>query len=109
MVSSDNRITCLAARLTKSNVPLGVLPAQTHKGDTGPNPSSREELLDFEPEDILTAAELANRLKVSEAWLKEKTRSRNRNKIPTLRLGRYIRFHWPDVCRWLQTNSGVGQ
>ena len=74
-----------------------------------PRLSSTEVIVDIHPENILTSAELAKRLKVSEAWLKEKTRSRNRNQIPTLRLGRYIRFHWPDVCRWLQANSKAGQ
>lgn len=63
----------------------------------------------YSPADILTPEQLAERLQVTKGWIKEKTRSRNRNKIPSLSLGRYIRFHWPDVCRWLQANSKAGQ
>lgn len=52
-------------------------------------------------DDILTPEELAACLKVPESWVYEKTRSRCRNPLPCLRLGRYIRFNWPSVVEWL--------
>jgi excisionase family DNA binding protein len=57
----------------------------------------------LKPEDILTPEELAARLKVPKSWVYEKTRSRGRNQnpLPCLRLGRYIRFDWTKVVEWL--------
>jgi excisionase family DNA binding protein len=60
------------------------------------------------PEDILTPEELAARLKVPKSWVYEKTRSRGRNQnpLPCLRLGRYIRFDWTKVVEWLTEGDG---
>jgi Helix-turn-helix domain len=57
--------------------------------------------------DILTVEELALKLKVKTSWVKEQTRSRNRNKhpMPVLRVGKYIRFRWSEVSRWLLENQ----
>jgi excisionase family DNA binding protein len=52
-------------------------------------------------EQLLTPEELAGRLKVPKSWVYEKTRSRSRDPLPVLRIGRYMRFHWPDVAEWL--------
>ena len=55
--------------------------------------------------DLLTPAELAERLKVSPSWVFEQTRERarirNRNPLPCIRLGKYIRFSWTAVCEWM--------
>src|ERR1700733_5997592 len=45
--------------------------------------------------------ELAARLNVPPSWVYEKTRTRCRNPIPCLRLGRYVRFDWNAVIIWL--------
>jgi len=55
----------------------------------------------LQADDIITPEELANRLKVPESWVYEKTRGRCRNPIPCLRLGRYVRFDWLAVAAWL--------
>jgi predicted DNA-binding transcriptional regulator AlpA len=55
------------------------------------------------PQDILTPAELARRLKVPQSWVFEKTRKRQKNPLPVFRIGRYVRFHWPDVAAWLDS------
>ena len=57
--------------------------------------------------DLLTPAELADRLRVPVSWIREGTRSRNlvgNDPIPHLRLGRYIRFQWgsPELDAWLR-------
>ncbi len=57
----------------------------------------------MQPEDILTPKELARRLKVPESWVFEKTRARQRNPLPALRIGRYLRFDWPAVALWLES------
>jgi excisionase family DNA binding protein len=56
-------------------------------------------------EDILTPEEVAARLKVPPSWVYEKTRARCRNPIPCLRLGRYVRFDWNAVIKWLSSES----
>jgi len=56
-------------------------------------------------QDILTPDELAARLKTSKHWIFEKTRARTRDKLPCFRLGRFIRFYWPDVSMWLTARS----
>jgi hypothetical protein len=59
-----------------------------------PNPLS--------PADILTPAQLAERLQVQESWVFEKTRRRQRNPLPVFRIGKYLRFSWPAVCAWME-------
>ena len=58
------------------------------------------------PEDILTPEELAARLKVRKSWVYEQTRSRNRNPLPRLNMGRYLRFDWSKVVEWLTQEKG---
>jgi hypothetical protein len=68
-----------------------------------PNP------LPLEPRDILTPQELADRLKVPKSWIYERTRARARARrellLPCLRLGRYLRFSWSDVCDHIRKNA----
>ena len=52
--------------------------------------------------EILTPEELAQRLKVSVAWITEKRRPRCPNPIPALPIGKHIRFDWDSVVRWLE-------
>jgi hypothetical protein len=57
------------------------------------------------PENILTVGQLAERLKVRPNWVYEMSRKRGRRgakPLPCLRVGRYLRFYWPDVCDWLR-------
>jgi predicted DNA-binding transcriptional regulator AlpA len=58
--------------------------------------------LPVDPANILTLPELAARLKVSERWCYEKTRSRCLTPLPCIRVGRYLRFDWLDVSAWLR-------
>jgi predicted DNA-binding transcriptional regulator AlpA len=55
-----------------------------------------------DPSQILTLAELAQRLKVSERWVYEKSRKRCQNPLPVIRIGRYLRFDWMSVSAWLR-------
>lgn len=61
----------------------------------------------IEPQDILTLREVSRRLKVSDRWVYEKTRRRTPDPLPVIRIGRYVRFHWPTIVRWLHAHSNV--
>jgi excisionase family DNA binding protein len=52
-------------------------------------------------EPILTAEEVAERLKLKPATIYEMTRSRHPRPIPVLRAGKFLRFRWSAVERWL--------
>jgi len=60
----------------------------------------------IEPADILTPEQLAERLHVSRSWIFEQTRTRakirQKNPLPYIRLGKFIRFSWAEVSGWLQ-------
>ena len=64
----------------------------------------------LDPQDILTPQQLADRLQVSKSWVFEQTRNRakvrNKNPLPCIRLGKYIRFSWVQVCEWMAENNG---
>jgi excisionase family DNA binding protein len=61
----------------------------------------------LDPSLILTLSEIAKRLKVSDRWVYEKTRSRCPQPLPTMRIGRYIRFYWPHVSAWMLKHSNL--
>lgn len=54
---------------------------------------------------LLTPEELAAKLAVPQSWIREKTRERARvrdkDPLPVVRLGKYVRFSWPAVQAWL--------
>lgn len=53
-------------------------------------------------EKLLTPAELAEMLQVPDSWVYERTRKRGPNSIPMIRVGKYCRFKFADVLKWLQ-------
>ncbi len=59
----------------------------------------------LDPADLLTPAQLAERLQVKTSWVFEQTRQRsavrNKTPLPCIRMGKYLRFHWPSVSVWL--------
>jgi hypothetical protein len=59
--------------------------------------------------ELLTPAELAGRLKVQVSWVFEQTRQRakvrNKTPLPCIRLGKYLRFSWTQVCEWMDQNN----
>lgn len=63
------------------------------------------------PEDLLTPEQVAARLQVSKSWVFEQTRNRakvrnkNRAPLPFHRIGKYLRFYWPEVSAWLLQNK----
>jgi hypothetical protein len=55
--------------------------------------------------ELIDSAELANRWKVPESWIRNHTRARapKDERIPCIRFGRYVRFEWgcPSLTNWL--------
>lgn len=54
---------------------------------------------------LLTPEQLSAKLNVPPSWVREKTRERARirdkDPLPVVRLGKYVRFSWPAVEAWL--------
>lgn len=77
--------------------------------ETIPEDSSNHELLprqDAGSEEVggfLTVAEVAAILKVPVSWIYERTRRRGRERIPHVKLGKYLRFEPSRVRAWLKT------
>jgi hypothetical protein len=59
--------------------------------------------------ETIDAVELAKRLSVPKSWVDEKVRTRTKEKIPHLKLGKYVRFAWgsPELADWLRQRMVV--
>jgi predicted DNA-binding transcriptional regulator AlpA len=61
--------------------------------------------------EILTPAQVAERLQVKPTWVYEQTRDRagvrNSDPFPYIKLGRYLRFDWEDVSNWLERQKAA--
>jgi len=53
------------------------------------------------PEVLLTVHEVAELLKVPVSWVYERTRRRGAERLPHIKLGKYLRFRREDVLGWL--------
>jgi len=55
--------------------------------------------------ELIDSVELASRWRVPESWIRSHTRVRTpkEERIPCVRLGRYVRFEWgsPRLTEWL--------
>jgi len=55
--------------------------------------------------ELIDSAQLAARWNVPESWIRNRTRCRTpkEQRIPCVRLGRYVRFQWgsPSLMQWL--------
>jgi hypothetical protein len=64
----------------------------------------------LEPSYILTPEQLAERLQVQVSFIYENTRARagrrNPDPLPCIRMGKYLRFYWPEVEKWLERRQG---
>ena len=52
---------------------------------------------------LLTVAEIARVLHVPVSWVYERTRLRGRDRIPHIKLGKYLRFEIATVREWLHS------
>jgi excisionase family DNA binding protein len=62
--------------------------------------------------EILTIAQVAERLQVKPRWVYEHTRKRAKcfadDSLPHIKMGRYLRFDWKDVLAWLERQKRGG-
>jgi excisionase family DNA binding protein len=58
-------------------------------------------------ETLLTVADVAELLRVPASWVYERTRRRGTERLPHLKLGKYLRFSQPEVLNWLQRMRGI--
>ena len=56
----------------------------------------------FENE-LLTVSEIASALKVPISWVYDRTRRSGGDRIPHMKLGKYLRFRWAAVREWLDS------
>jgi excisionase family DNA binding protein len=53
-------------------------------------------------DELMTVKEIAAQLKVPVSWVYQRTRRRGNERIPHLKLGKYLRFSASEVTTWLQ-------
>ena len=56
-------------------------------------------------QELLTISELSQKLKVAVSWLYSRTREKGENTIPVIRVGKYLRFSFEEVEKWLKRKS----
>ena len=50
---------------------------------------------------LLTVKELAGKLNVPKSWVYYKANENGSNKLPLIRVGKYLRFEYDQVMNWL--------
>ena len=51
---------------------------------------------------LLTVREVAEILRVPVSWVYEHTRGRSVDRLPYIKVGKYVRFRLPDIERYLE-------
>ncbi len=54
---------------------------------------------------LLTVEQVADLLRVPRSWVYGRARTRDRDRLPGMRLGKYWRFREADVLAWLETQK----
>ena len=57
----------------------------------------------LEAEALLTVREVAELLRVPVSWVYERTRRRGIERLPHLKIGKYLRFRFTEVQTYLET------
>jgi excisionase family DNA binding protein len=58
-------------------------------------------------EELLTVSEVAAFLKVPPSWVYERTRRLGSQRLPHVRLGKYLRFSLSEVKTWLEQQREI--
>jgi excisionase family DNA binding protein len=88
----------------------------TNRQGSEMNRSSSDAVLSPEPErghagaaehllELLTVDEIAAALRVSPSWVYERVRKRGRDKMPHLKIGKYLRFRLLEVRTWIDQGA----
>ena len=54
---------------------------------------------------LLTVKEVADLLQVPESWLYSHSRTRSKDRIPAVKVGKYVRFNQDDVTEWIERHK----
>lgn len=57
-------------------------------------------------EELLTVADVAKILNVPVSWVYGRTRKRGLDRLPYLKLGKYLRFQLQEILQWLDRKKG---
>lgn len=57
---------------------------------------------------LLTVREVAELLKVPKSWIYQHTRRRSQDRIPFVKVGRYVRFREEDLLAYIQHRTVRG-
>jgi excisionase family DNA binding protein len=57
--------------------------------------------MEMNHDELMTVSEIAAFLKVPISWVYERTRRRGLERLPHMRLGKYLRFSLPEIKNWL--------
>jgi excisionase family DNA binding protein len=61
----------------------------------------------LEPNELMTVEEIAAFLKVSISWVYERTRRHGMERLPHMKLGKYLRFSLAEVASWLEKQRSI--
>ena len=93
-----------------------ALARTTKRQNSEMNRDSSDVVLSPEPElghagaaeyllELLTVDEIAAALRVSPSWVYERVRKRGKDKIPHLKIGKYLRFRLNEVRIWVDQGA----
>ncbi len=77
-----------------------------NKQNYEPVVSDIREQAPFGSEELLTVHEVADLLRVPVSWVYDHTRSDYRDRLPCVKVGKYLRFFAADILDYLQSMRG---
>ncbi len=105
-LQNDPALLEWAARISLDQIPgLMLVLASRWLAETRPKANEQGTKPDPTP-DLVTAGELASHLNVPESWIRAEERL---GRIPSVRLGKYVRFRLNEVGRALAQNPRRGR
>jgi excisionase family DNA binding protein len=90
------------SRVVASAPDKGMQKAKAKSADQQP----AVDVISRHPEPLMTGEEVAERLKIKASTVYELTRRRTRQPLPFFKVGKYLRFRWSDVEKWLESCRG---
>ncbi len=61
----------------------------------------------WQPDQILTVAEVAELLRVPISWVYDHVRGEGIDRLPHIKLGKYVRFRASAIREWLEHRQGA--
>jgi len=63
--------------------------------------------METERKQLMTVSEIADFLKVPKSWVYERTRLFGNQRLPHIRLGKYLRFSVSEVMAWVEKQRSI--